>query len=185
MVINFLRARYAKQESVGVAAIYCNFKERDSQTLENLLAGWCEQLVRQTLPKLLVDIYGIHKDENTRATWTEISQIFEDIVTRLDIAYLVVDALDECSEDVRDGLLTFFKTLRSDTRLLVTTRHIDEITGGFRSSPTVEIRASLGDLEKYVASRVGSNRRLSGYARSNILLKQEICDRVASKAEGM
>ncbi|KAL8877179.1 MAG: hypothetical protein Q9198_004759, partial [Flavoplaca austrocitrina] len=49
----------------------------------------------------------------------------------------------------------------------------------------IEIRASVSDLKKYVASRIRRNRRLSGYVRSNGPLKQDICDRVASKAEGM
>ena len=112
-------------------------------------------------------------------------QLSEDIVTELDIAYLIVDALDECSEDVRDILLTFFETLPSNTRLMVTTRHVNEITYGFRTSPMIEIRASVSDLRKYVASRIRRNRRLSSYVRSDGPLKQDIYDRVASKAEGM
>ncbi|KAL8897484.1 MAG: hypothetical protein Q9207_007196 [Kuettlingeria erythrocarpa] len=185
VVINFLRARYAEQESVGVAAIYCNFKERDSQSPENLLAGWSAQLVKQTLPDLLVNIHQMHSAQQTRPTRKEIIRLFEDIVTRLDTVYLVVDALDECSEGVRDFLLTFFETLPSNIRLLVTTRHIDEITRVFRTSPMLEIRASLGDLEKYVRSRVGSYRRLSGLVRSNDNLHKDIGHRVAFKAEGM
>ncbi|KAL8746242.1 MAG: hypothetical protein Q9184_007773 [Pyrenodesmia sp. 2 TL-2023] len=185
VVVDFLRARYTKQESVGVAVIYCNFKERDSQTYENLLAGCSAQLVRQILPESLVTIHRIRSAQKTRPTREEMILIFEDIVTRLDTAYLIVDALDECSEDVRGLLLTFFETLPTNTRLLVTTRHIDEITGRFRSFPMVEIRASLRDLRKYVASRIGSNRRLSGLVRDHASLGQEICDKVAAKADGM
>ncbi|KAL9034085.1 MAG: hypothetical protein Q9180_005600, partial [Flavoplaca navasiana] len=184
VVVDFLRARYTEQKSMGVAAIYCNFKERESQTPENLLAGCSAQLVQHTLPDLLVESHRMHSARKTRPTWKEMIQIFEDIVTELDIAYLIVDALDECSEDVRDLLLTFFETLPSNTRLMVTTRYIDEIMYGFRTSLKLEIRASVGDLEKYVASRIRSNRRLSGYVRSNGPLKQDICERVASKAEG-
>ena len=185
IVVGSLRARYTEQTSVGVAAVYCNFKERESQTPENLLAGCSIQLVRQTLPESLVEFHRIHKVQKTRPTWKEMIQIFEDIVTKLDIAYLIVDALDECSEDVRDLLLSFFETLPSNTRLMVTTRYIDEIMYGFRTSPIIEIRASVTDLKKYVASRIRRNRRLSGYVRSNGPLKQDIYDKVASKAEGM
>ncbi|KAL9636847.1 MAG: hypothetical protein Q9204_002101 [Flavoplaca sp. TL-2023a] len=185
VIVDFLRSRHTEQKSVGVAAIYCNFKERKSQSPKNLLAGCSAQLVQQTLPESLVESHRMHSAQKTRPTWKEIIQIFEDIVTKLDIAYLIVDALDECSEDVRDLLLSFFKTLPSNTRLMVTTRHVDEITYGLRTSPMIEIRASVSDLEKYVASRIRRNRRLSGYVRSNGPLKQDICERVASKAEGM
>ncbi|KAL8980010.1 MAG: hypothetical protein Q9205_004795 [Flavoplaca limonia] len=185
VVIDFLRARYTEQKFVGVAAVYCNFKERDSQTPENLLAGCSAQLVRQTLPESLVKFHRMHSAQKTRPTWKEMIQVFEDIVSKLDLAYLVVDALDECSEDVRDLLLSFFETLPSNTRLMVTTRHVDEIKYGFRTSLKIEIRASVSDLENYVASRIRKNRRLSGYVRSNGTLEQHIYNRVASKAEGM
>ncbi|KAL9037535.1 MAG: hypothetical protein Q9180_003663 [Flavoplaca navasiana] len=185
IVIDFLRARYKEQKSVGVAAIYCNFKERVSQTPENLLAGCSAQLVGQSLPELLVKFHRMHSAQKTRPTWKEMIQIFENVVIKLDIAYLIVDALDECSEDVRDYLLTFFKTLPSNTRLMVTTRYIDEITYGFRNPLMTEIRASVGDLQRYVASRIRNSRRLSGHVRSNGPLQQYICARVASKAEAM
>ncbi|KAL8877180.1 MAG: hypothetical protein Q9198_004760 [Flavoplaca austrocitrina] len=116
VVIDFLRGQYTEQKSVGVAAIYCNFKERESQTPENLLAGCSTQFIRQTLPESLVESHRMHSAQKTRPTWKEMIQLFEDIVTELDIAYLIVDALDECSEDVRDLLLTFFETLPSNTR---------------------------------------------------------------------
>ncbi|KAL8880022.1 MAG: hypothetical protein Q9198_002484 [Flavoplaca austrocitrina] len=127
----------------------------------------------------------MHSAQKTRPTWKEMIQVFKDIVSKLDIAYLIMDALDECSEDVRDLLLSFFETLPSNTRLMVTTRHIEEITYGFRTSPMIEIRATVSDLKKYVASRIRRNRRLSGYVRSNGSLEQDICERVGSKAEGM
>ena len=185
IVINFLRARYKKQKSVGVAAVYCNFKEREMQTSENLLAGYCIQLVPQALPETLVDVHRMHSAHKTRPTWKEMNQIFQDIVTKLDTIYLVVDALDECSEDVRNALLTFFSTLPSHIMLLITTRHIDEITRKFRNSPMVEIRASLEDLRNYVASRIKSSCTLSGHVRDHKSIGQVICDRVVAQADGM
>ncbi|KAL8916883.1 MAG: hypothetical protein Q9208_008285 [Pyrenodesmia sp. 3 TL-2023] len=185
MVINFLRARFTKQEPVGVAAVYCNFKERNSQSPENLLAGCCAQLVRQTLPQTLVSVHRIRIEEKTRPTWKEVVQIFEDSVTRLDIAYLVVDALDEGSEDVRNVVLPYLTALPSNVRLLVTTRHIDWISHEFGTSPMVKIRANIGDLRTYVTSRIRSNRRLSSHVRGNASLERDICEKVAFNADGM
>ncbi|KAI4257361.1 MAG: hypothetical protein L6R42_005724 [Xanthoria sp. 1 TBL-2021] len=185
LVIDFLRARYTAQDTVGVAGVYCNFKERDSQSQENLLAACCAQLAPQTLPETLVNLYRKHSAENTRPNREEIFKAFESCIAQLRTTYLVIDALDECSEDVRDTFIEFFKTLQNQIRLLVTTRHIDEILREFRASPMVEIRASPSDLKKYIASRIESNRRLAGHVRHHASLTQDICDRVTTKADGM
>lgn len=153
--------------------------------MENLLAACCAQLAPQTLPETLVNLYRKHSAEKTRPNREEIFKAFESCVTQLRTTYLVIDALDECSEDVRDTLIEFFETLQKQIRLLVTTRPIDEILRQFRASPKVDIRARPSDLEKYIASRIESNRRLAGHVGDNASLTQDICDRVTTKADGM
>ena len=173
------------QDSVGVAGVYCNFKERDSQSPENLLAACCAQLAPQILPETMIDLHRKHSDKKTRPSKQEIFKAFESYLTQLRTTYLVVDAMDECSEDVRNTLMKFFRTLPGQIRLLVTTRHIDEILLQFRNSPRVEIRANPIDLKKYVASRIERNRRLESHVRDRASLLQDICDKVTTKADGM
>ena len=173
------------QDSVGVAGVYCNFKERDSQSSENLLAACCAQLAPQTLSETIIDMHRTHSAKNTRPNRQEIFGAFESCITQLRTAYLVVDAMDECTEEVRNTLMKYFRTLPEQIRLLVTTRHIDEILLNFRDSPRVEIRANPDDLKKYVASRIEDNRRLKSYVRDRASLLQDICDKVATKADGM
>ncbi|KAI4218157.1 MAG: hypothetical protein L6R36_009100 [Xanthoria steineri] len=185
VVIDFLRERHKGQDSVGVAGVYCNFKERDSQSPENLLAACYAQLAPQTLPQTMIDLHRTHRTENTRPNRQEIFGALEHCITQLRTAYLVVDAVDECSEDVRNTLMKCFRSLPEQIRLLVTTRHIDEILLNFRDSPRVEIRANPDDLKKYVASRIESNRRLESHVRNHASLLQDICDKVTAKADGM
>ncbi|KAL8721440.1 MAG: hypothetical protein Q9225_001885 [Loekoesia sp. 1 TL-2023] len=188
VVVDSLRTFHLKHDSVGVAAIYCNFKHSSLQTPENLLAGLCAQLIQQSLKpisNILDNLYNIHSRSMTRPKWKDIVQIFEDHVTNLDTVYLVIDALDECSEDVRKVLLRYFEILPSNIRLLLTTRHIDEITREFRDDPMVEIRASPSDLKRFVTSSIASNRRLADHVRNQASLEQEICERVITKADGM
>ncbi|KAL8977809.1 MAG: hypothetical protein Q9205_006464 [Flavoplaca limonia] len=121
----------------------------------------------------------------TRPTWEDIVRVFEDSTKNLDTVYLVVDALDECSPNTRQILINYFKVLPANSRLLVTTRPIDEITREFFDSPTIEIRADPGDLKKYIASRIAGNRRLEGYVRDASSLKADIHEKVVAKADGM
>ena len=185
MVIDFLRARHVGHDVVGVAGLYCNFKERDAQTPENLLAACCAQWAPQTLPDVFDNLYSTHNAAKTRPRWQEIYKVFEGCITELRTTYLIIDALDECSQESRTALLELFKILPSNVSLMVLTRHIDEIVQEFRAFPMVEIRASLGDLKKYTTSRIKSNRRLWGHVRDDASLQQTISDRVASKADGM
>ena len=173
------------QDSVGVAGVYCNFKERDSQSPENLLAACYAQLAPQTLPQAIIDLHRTHSTKNTRPNRQEIFGALENCITQLRTTYLVVDAMDECSEDVRNTLMKYFRTLPEQIRLLVTTRHVDEILLQFRDSPRVEIRANPDDLKKYIASRIEGNRRLESYMRDRASLLQDICDKVTTKADGM
>lgn len=133
----------------------------------------------------MIDLHRTHRTENTRPNRQEIFGALEHCITQLRTAYLVVDAVDECSEDVRNTLMKCFRSLPEQIRLLVTTRHIDEILLNFRDSPRVEIRANPDDLKKYVASRIESNRRLESHVRNHASLLQDICDRVTAKADGM
>lgn len=96
---------------------------------------------------------------------------------------MIVDALDECSEDVRDICMKYFKALPPNVRLLVTTRHIREITGKFEAF--YEIRASPSDLTKYISSRIASNSRLRAYVGDQSSLRQDILEGIVSKADGM
>ncbi|KAL8940361.1 MAG: hypothetical protein Q9216_002852 [Gyalolechia sp. 2 TL-2023] len=140
---------------------------------------------RHQLGEVVTDMYRKHNSGKTRPTWADIVRVFEDTTNHLNTAYLVIDALDECSEDTRQKILRYFKALPANIRLLVTTRHIDEITCEFIDSPKVEIRADSSDLRKYIASRIASSRGLEDCIRNDSSLKTSICDKITTKADGM
>ena len=98
---------------------------------------------------------------------------------------MVIDALDECLEDVRAAFLTRFKTLPSNVRLLITTRYIGEIMQELHAFPKIEIRANTNDLIKYISSRIDGSHRLADFIRDCPSLRQDICNRIVSTADGM
>ncbi|KAL8644546.1 MAG: hypothetical protein Q9226_007707, partial [Calogaya cf. arnoldii] len=180
VVIHYLRERHEV-----VAGIFCNFKEKDTQSPENLLAGGCKQIVGHELPGKLLTLYRRHSEKDTRPTWKEVVEIFEATVDKYVNAFLVVDALDECSDLARKLLLKCSEKVPAHVRLLVMTRHHDEITQRFRSSAArLEIRADVSDLKKYITSSFMDNRMMAK-ARDRTSLQQDICDKVASRSEGM
>ncbi|KAL8716489.1 MAG: hypothetical protein Q9225_006190 [Loekoesia sp. 1 TL-2023] len=186
IVVDYLRSHSAPGVSFGVAAAYCNFKEQDTQSPENLLAGLCEQLMddSEVLPDTLVKLYETHKGKQTRPTLKDVLSVFEELAKRFSTTYLIVDALDECLPDVRHVFVRELKSLQPMTRLLATTRPIDSIISQFDEDTTIEVRASYGDLEKYIKSRLES-RRLSTLHKGQTKLLEDICNNVIDKANGM
>ncbi|KAI4264197.1 MAG: hypothetical protein L6R42_000683 [Xanthoria sp. 1 TBL-2021] len=188
VVVDFLRKYRTKTGSTGVAAIYCNFKERQSQTPENLLAAACVQLAYNLpgpLPTAMVNIYESNSRLKTRPTCTEVLRVLKDTVQSFGTVYLAIDALDECSEQVRDMFLTQMDALPENTRQLVTTRHVDGIVNRYHDCPNIEIRATDVDLKKYITARIASNNRLMRHVREVPALEPAICEGVTSKADGM
>jgi hypothetical protein len=101
---------------------------------------------------------------------------------------VVVDALDECEAHVCEDLLSIVDDLRKQckVRLLATSRDLPEIRSytTFLGKPTLEVRASDQDLEKYMRSRVGgfrSRRRTT----SNLDLLKTLVFGIVSASAGM
>ncbi|KAL8708822.1 MAG: hypothetical protein Q9220_006383 [cf. Caloplaca sp. 1 TL-2023] len=186
-VVDHLRNLPMGVPPVGVAAIFFNFKERGIHTTEDLLAALCVQLMQHLghLPQQLIDLHHTCSSVGARPTIQDILAIFKDIISLLDKAYVVLDALDESSEIVRRLLLQNLKKSGSQVRLLITTRHVDEIIREFPNSARTEIRASCNDLERYISSRIASNNRLARFVQQPSALAQNICKSVISSADGM
>jgi hypothetical protein len=100
--------------------------------------------------------------------------------------YLVVDALDECTDrnGARKKFVNKLRELQAMTplRLLITSRFNPEIEKWFKSDLKLEIRASSNDVRRYVAGQVP---RLPNCVQRNCELIQEIPDRIAEDVDGM
>ncbi|KAL8856068.1 MAG: hypothetical protein Q9178_007324 [Gyalolechia marmorata] len=187
IVVDFLRNGQPKQPPVGVAAVYCNFKEHEMQSLENLLAGLCMQLIQATLPlpETLTKAYCTHREKGTRPSIEDILQTFEEVLKPFGTVYLVIDALDECLEQVRSRLILHLKAFSPRIRLLVTTRFIDGILSEFRNDTRLEIRANQDDLRRYISSSTEGNSRLARQLQGKTALAHEICESIIATADGM
>ncbi|KAL8648620.1 MAG: hypothetical protein Q9210_004882 [Variospora velana] len=187
IVVDFLRNTATSGPRPAVAALFCNFKESNVQSPENLLGSLCIQAMHKDvpIPTVLQELYKSHEAKQTRPTLEDINRVFVEIGKLFDELYLVVDALDECSADARSFLTQKLKSLSSKSRLLVTTRPIDDITQKFTSGRVIEIRASDGDLEKYIKAKLESSSRLSTFLQGQHTLEKEISDRIIAKANGM
>ncbi|KFY95418.1 hypothetical protein V498_03373 [Pseudogymnoascus sp. VKM F-4517 (FW-2822)] len=178
----------ARSEDVGIAYLFCNYKAQAEQTYAVLLATALKQLVhgRLDIAGPVTLMYENNQNHNTRPSLDEIFRTLQSACLAYSSVYLVVDALDECSD--RDGARTrLIDRLRelqitTNVRLMFTSRFIPEIEEKFPSDPTLNIRASDLDLRRYIAGQVS---RLPKCIQRSAELIRNVQDSITEAVDGM
>ena len=162
-MIDDLNTRLQNDPSIGTAYLYCDFRRRDEQKAEDLLASLLKQLSQEqsTLPGDLKRLHDRHKDKRTRPSLHEISKTLHDVAAVYLRIFIVVDALDECqiSDGCRMRFLSeiFDLQAKCGANLFATSRFIPEIIETFKGTTSLEIRASDEDVRVYLASRISES----------------------------
>ena len=173
-------------DHIGVAYLFCNYKAQADQSASSLLAALLKQLVqnRSDIPSSIMDIYCLRS--RSSPSLDDIFGALQSVCSNHTAVYIVVDALDECTEkdSTRGQLIDKLRELqaRSDVRLLVTSRFIQEITKRFQSDPKLQVHASKEDVGRFLA---GQMSRLPNRIQRDDELKQVIQDRIIEAVEGM
>jgi len=175
--------------NIGLAFIYCNYKERDSQTLANLIASLVQQLVQRssTITDEVRALYAHHRSRKTRPGDAEYSKILRSLVASFSYVYIVVDALDECNESdgTRSKLIRELQRSPAHLHLLCTSRHFGDIEKSFTGASRLEIRASDTDVETYLLARISDESSLTEFCERDKTLERDIVEKVVEKADGM
>lgn len=190
IAIDDLATRYGQTPGIGIAFVYCNFRRREEQTADQLLASLVKQLSRQRpiLPDQLRKLWHKHKERGTRPSFDDISRILRLTASSFSSLFIVVDAIDECqtSGGCRRTFLTEIQSLQRELgiNLLATSRFIPEIIDHFRrvGSVTLEISASREDVERYVE---GNLMQLPSFVQRNPRLQADIKDSISVAVDGM
>ena len=150
--------RTTRSDEMGVAYLFCSYKSQTDQSAASLFAALLKQLVWNR-PEIATPITQIHELHSKRKpSFSDILQALQSVFSAYTTTFIVVDALDECSD--RDGargkLIDKLHELQAgkDVRLLFTSRSIFEITRKFDSKSTLEIHASEEDVKRFVAGRI-------------------------------
>jgi hypothetical protein len=187
IVVDDLKTRIQNDPSIGIAYLYCTFRE-DEQSAENLLASLLKQLVQDQspLPDSVKDLYGRHKNKRIRPSLDEVSGALHSVITIYSISYIVVNALDECqvSDGCRSRFLSHIFNLQAKTgaKLFVTSRPIPDIEREFKGCLSREILASNEDIRRYLDSHIS---QLPSFVLSRPKLQEEINTEIVRAVGGM
>ena len=181
--------RTFRGEDVGIAFIYCSYKEQMDQNVTNLIASLLQQLVQRhsIVPNKVRSLYEQHVGKRTRPTFAECSELLRSELTGCSRAFIIVDALDECNEinGTRNGLIAELLSLPPNANLLVTSRHVLSIEDKLNQSPPLEIRASDTDVRIYLEDRIQKESRLKRHVQADPNLRNSIVDTIVKKVQGM
>jgi len=187
-VIDNLINQHCSNPTVGIAYIYCNFRRKDGQKLNDLLASILKQLseTKSSLPEAAEELYKRHSSKRTRLSTDELSKTLQSIAGSYLTAFIVVDALDECqmSESCRTRFLDecFALQDRCGAKLFITSRFLPRITERFSKKDLLEIRAKKDDIERYLEGRIS---KLAGFVQRDRHLQKEIIKEISEAVDGM
>ena len=109
------------QADVGLAYMFCNYKSQVTQSLYNLLSALLKQLVqsRTDIAAPVTRLYDHHFKKNSKPSLDEISTALSAVSLSHARVYVVVDALDECTDQdrTRSELVEKLRELQTRTNV--------------------------------------------------------------------
>jgi ankyrin repeat protein len=187
-VINHLQ-HITNQKAIGIAYVYCSYKETERENVRNLISSILQQLLsqRSTDAFEILDVYQKHIKSKTRPTLREFSDLLQIAIRRFSRTYVVVDALDECT-DIDENRETFVSELTSllpGISLFIVSRHLPHLERRLEMASRIELKASDEDIMAYVRERMAISQRLRGHLEKDPGLLQTIVTKITSKVKGM
>ncbi|EGN97177.1 hypothetical protein SERLA73DRAFT_10382, partial [Serpula lacrymans var. lacrymans S7.3] len=182
-IINHLEKN--RDNDATVVYIYCNYKEHSGQTACNLVASLLKQLV-QDFPLAFGRIseeFKRHREQDFRPTLSEIRDALINEIKQYSQVFIIVDALDEISEDddTRSEMLHCLQSLEGS--LLVTSRDISSIKVVLHEALRIDICAHEDDVRNYITNRIRLRTQLDRLLGD--ALREEAIERLIREAQGM
>ncbi|RBA12730.1 hypothetical protein FPRO05_04180 [Fusarium proliferatum] len=182
IVINELMTRFGDDDTVGIAFIYGNYRQRDEQRLDHLLKSLLKQLVQgqSSIPASVKSLYDKHKVGKTRPSSEEISTTLQSVVALFTRVHIIVDALDELNaiDSCRNRFLEEILKVQAQgsAKFFATSRFIPEITEKFGGGKTIKISAQDEDVRSFLDSKISQSGKLLQTHRE--MIKSEIAKAV-------
>jgi Cdc6-like AAA superfamily ATPase len=188
IVIRHLHNMFGNDPTIGIAYLYCNFKQQHEQTSTDLIMSLLKQLAqKQSFTfDIVQSLYDHHKFERTRPSAVDILSALHHIMASYSRTFVIIDALDEC-QDSCEGRGTFLREIfnlqaKAGVNIFTTSRPIREIENKFDKSIRLEICANDADVQKYLEKKL---QNFPSAVVKDLSLRAEIKSRIAKAVDGM
>jgi hypothetical protein len=166
--------------------VYCDYRDQEDQTTENILGAVLTQLIEllPEVPKAVLEMYekcvkqkrSLSAEDATDLLWVSCA-LFNKV-------YVCVDALDEL-RNLR-GLLKCLRDGPSSIQIFLTGRpHIQEIVQEYlNEKQSITIEAHECDIRQFIEHEIGGPNDIEPKAMDE-RLRMQILKRVVNSAKGM
>ncbi|KAK4653514.1 hypothetical protein QC762_0084380 [Podospora pseudocomata] len=188
VVVDHLGSKFHNDPKIGIAYIYFNFQRQDKQKIDDLLASVLKQIAESqpSVPGSVKDLFDKHKAKRTRPLLDETLRVLQSVAATCSRVFIVVDALDECqtSESCRKRFLSELFNLQKmhGINIFATSRSVTEIVDRFKTSISLEIRASTADVALYLEGHIS---QLPSFVQQDRRLREEITAGISEAVDGM
>lgn len=179
-------------EDTGVSYVYLDYADRQTQTIENIMASLAKQL--SLWRKSRDDVERLHEqcqNGKSRPDLSKLEATLEAVCNRFKHVFFVFDALDECEDKLRTLLLAQLKRLEKPRcRFFLTSRpHLQDLQRNLCDYPKIEIKAQDSDIKLLIQKRIEDDPMLSELVedteQDNEQLKGTIIDKIIKNAKDM
>jgi len=180
----------SQDSSLAFAFFYFDFNDPKKQIVRSLICSLVTQFSRRCagIPAGLAALYSHCLDGQHQPTTASLTTILRDVLTGFRHAYVVLDALDECTE--QDDLLLFLEEITDwglDNLHILATSRPDQITREClvsRTSDAIDLQSTLvdADILTHVCERLQNDVRLRKWPPK---VKDEIQVTLMGDAKGM
>ena len=190
VVVDFLSNEFQVCGNVGIVYLYCSYTRQKEQKFVDLMSCILLQLMRTQpeCPRSVLDMCQRHMQKGTHPSSREIIDAVNSVVAEFTRIFIIIDALDECSneERTRDKLLEEIFKIQETSSIAVfaTSRSLPAIVNQFKgkSCTLLEIRASDQDVRRYLERHI---TLLPAFVSRNRSLQHSIEEEIAKSVDGM
>jgi hypothetical protein len=170
---------------MGLAYIYCDFRDQNQQTTKNIIGAILKQLLRQLpcIPEEIAAIWQKHHNGKEPLELVTMLEALRNTCKSFNRTFICVDALDECQD--ADRLL---ESLQSAPflRLFATGRkHVQPIIDRcVRHTHTIHIEANESDIRILIKQKINQDRKRDPELITD-RLEQDIIEKISALSKGM
>lgn len=176
----------ATGSKIGLAYLYCDYRDQKGQTVENILGALLKQLLRllPKIPEVVSKLYEERVVQERPISSADAVELLCIACSQFKRVYVCLDALDEVG-NLRD-LLHHLRESPSSMQIFVTGRHhIRSIVQEyFKEESYISIEAQKNDIRLFIDHEIGGPNDIEPKAMDE-KLRNNILTKVIESAEGM
>ena len=132
-------------------------------------------------------MYDYHQKKKSKPSFDEVSKALAAAVSCYPQVFIILDALDECSEEdgCRHRMLNELSRLTDDANIMMTSRQNVNIERYFDRLQHLNIIADAEDLRQYLEARLLNSPSLARIVMSMANLREQVINTIVASAKGM